>query len=153
MRPSLIKSMAGGLAGTIMLTMMMRFVAPFMLGHPMDVAGMLGNMMGGSWAMGMVMHFVNGTVIFPLIYAFLLYRLLPGRPAVKGLVWGVVLWLGLQLIAMPMMEGGLFSMNAGGMKAAIVALVGHLVYGSLLGSIAGAGVGLERQEDQVRRAA
>jgi uncharacterized membrane protein YagU involved in acid resistance len=104
----------------------------------------MGQMLGG-WAMGMVLHFVNGTLIFPLIYAFLLYRFLPGPPVVKGVVWGVALWLIAQLMLMPMMGAGLFSMKAGGMMAAVGSLVGHLVYGSLLGTIAGASVGSERQ--------
>ena len=62
----------------------------------------------------------------------------------KGLVWGMVLWLGLQLVAMPMMGAGVFSTRDGGMKAVIGSLVAHLVYGALLGSIAGA-VRMERR--------
>jgi hypothetical protein len=69
-----MKSMVGGLAGTVVMTLMMRFIAPMMLGHPMDIAAMLGNMMGGSWAIGMVAHLMNGIVIFPLAYAFLVFR-------------------------------------------------------------------------------
>jgi uncharacterized membrane protein YagU involved in acid resistance len=128
---------------------MMYKVAPMMGMMKMDIAGMLGQMLGG-WAMGMAMHVVNGTVIFPLIYVFLLYRWLPGPPVVKGLVWGVVLWLIAQLMIMPMMGAGLFSMKAGGMMAAIGSLVGHLVYGALLGGIAGPGVS---SGQQVRAAA
>ena len=71
---------------------MMYFVAPMMLGKPMDVAAMLGRMLGGSWTMGMLMHFVNGSLIFPLIYAYLIHRVLPGKARVKGTVFGVILW-------------------------------------------------------------
>ena len=126
--------------------------APMMGMMKLDMAGRLGQMFGG-WAVGMVMHFFIGTVVYALSYALLAYRFLPGSPVVKGLVWGVVLWLGLELVGMPMMGAGLFSVKAGGMKAAIPALIGHLVYGAQLGSIAGAGVGAERQERQARRAA
>ena len=142
MKPNWTRAILGGFVGTLALTFMMYKVAP-MMGVKMDIAGRLGQMLGG-WAMGMVMHFVNGTIIFPLIYAFLLYRVLPGPPLVKGLVWGVVLWLTTQLMLMPIMGAGLFGMKAGGMMGAIASLVGHLVYGSLLGSIAGAGVDSER---------
>jgi hypothetical protein len=144
MKPNWQKAILGGFVGTLALTFMMYKVAPMMGMMKMDIAGMLGQMLGG-WTMGMVMHFVNGTVIFPLIYTFLLYRWLPGPPVVKGLLSGVGLWLILQLMVMPVMGAGLFSMKAGGMMAALGSLVGHLVYGSLLGSIAGAGVGSERQ--------
>lgn len=55
MQPNIGKTIAGGLVGTLVLTLMMYFAAPMMLGKPMDIAGMLGGMLGG-WMMGMVMH-------------------------------------------------------------------------------------------------
>lgn len=136
MHPNIGRSMLGGLVGTAMMTLMMYFVAP-MMGLNMDIAAMLGSMLGGSWAAGMAMHFVNGTVIFPLIYAYVLYGFLPGSPAVKGAAWGVVLWLLAQAVVMPMMGGGFFSMAMGGMMAVMGSLMGHLLYGGLLGAIAG----------------
>lgn len=128
------RTMLGGLAGTVAITMMMYFVAPMMLGQPMDIAKMLGSMMGDNWWMGMGMHLMNGIVIFPLIYAFLLYRILPGAPVVKGITWGVGLWLLAQVVVMPMMGVGFFS---GGMMPAMGSLMGHLAYGALLGVIGG----------------
>ncbi|MEO8681624.1 MAG: DUF6789 family protein [Vicinamibacterales bacterium] len=128
--------MVGGLAGTMVMTAMMYMVAP-MMGLNMDIAQMLGSMLGGSWAAGMAMHFVNGTVVFPLLYAFVLYGVLPGGPGVKGAAWGVALWLVSQAVVMPMMGGGFFSMAMGGMMAVIGSLMGHLLYGVVLGAIAG----------------
>ena len=43
-----------------------------------------------------------------------------------------------QVMVMPMMGGGFFSMAMGGMMAAGGSLIGHLLYGSILGAIAGA---------------
>jgi len=140
MKPNLMKSIAGGLAGTVTMTLMMRFVAPMMLGHPMDIAGMLGNMMGGSWAIGMAAHIMNGVVISPLLYAFVIFRYLPGPPPLRGVLWGAVLWLMAEMIVMPMAGAGLFSSQIGGAKAVVAALMGHLVYGALLGYIAGTAV-------------
>ena len=57
---------------------------------------------------------------------------------IKGTVWGVALWLMAQVIVMPMMGAGLFSSNMGGLMAAMGSLVGHVLYGSLLGVIASA---------------
>lgn len=136
MHPNIGRSLSGGLVGTTMMTAMMCVVAP-MMDLNMDIAAMLGALLGGNWAAGMAMHFVNGTLIFPLIYAYLLYTYLPGRPAVKGAVWGGVLWLLAQSVVMPMMGGGLFSSNMGGMMAVMGSLIGHLLYGGLLGAIAG----------------
>jgi len=137
MKPNLTKAILGGLAGTVMMTMMMRFVAPLMLGHPMDIAGMLASMMGGAWAMGMAAHLLNGIVIFPLVYAFVIFRYLPGPPVLRGVLWGAVLWLAAETMVMPMAGAGFFSSEIGGAKAVIAAMMGHLVYGALLGYVAG----------------
>jgi uncharacterized membrane protein YagU involved in acid resistance len=137
MHPNPVRAMAGGFAGTIVMTAMMYLVAP-MMGLRTDIAEMLGSMLGNNWTAGMMMHFVNGTIIFPLIYAFVLYAWLPGSPTAKGTTWGVILWVLAQVVVMPMMGGGFFSMAMGGMMAAGGSLVGHLLYGSILGTIAGA---------------
>ena len=137
MHPNFSRSIAGGFAGTLAMTMVMYVVAP-MMGLHMDIAAMLGSVLGGSWTAGLVMHFVNGSLIFPAIFAFVLFNRLPGPSTAKGTVWGVALWLMAQLIVMPMMGAGLFSSHVGGMMAAAGSLVGHLLYGSLLGAIAGA---------------
>ena len=137
MKPNIRKTIAGGFIGTVMFTLMMRVVAP-MMGVRMDIGAKLGEMTHTGMAGGLFMHFLNGTVIFPLIYVYLLYRLLPGAPWQKGLLWGVILWLGVEIVMMPMMGSGIFSMETGGMKAVIAALMGHLVYGAILGAITGA---------------
>ncbi|MDT8407920.1 MAG: hypothetical protein RQ715_11800 [Methylococcales bacterium] len=137
MKPSIIKAILGGIAGTLMMSLMMRFAAPMMVGQPMDIAAMLGNMMGGVYALGMAAHIMLGVLVFPLIYAFLVYRLLPGGPLIKGLSWGLVLWLIAETMVMPMAGAGFFMSEIGGMKAVMAALMGHLVYGGLLGVIAG----------------
>jgi hypothetical protein len=119
------------------MTAMMYIVAA-MMGLHMDIAAMLGSMLGGSWAAGLMMHFVNGAVIFPAIYVLGLYARLPGSPMVRGTVWGVTLWLVAQTVVMPMMGAGLFSSAMGGVMAAMGSLIGHVLYGSLLGVIASA---------------
>ena len=139
MRPDLGRTILGGFAGTVVMTVMMYFVAPMMLGRPMDVAASLGAMLGGSWALGMLTHLLDGGIIFPLIFAYVLYRALPGEPWLKGTVWGLMLWFLSQAVVTPMMGGGMFSANAGGVMAVMASLVAHVVYGALLGGIAGLG--------------
>ncbi len=136
MNPKTSKAIAAGFVGTVMFTLMMRLVAP-MMGVRMDIVGKLGEMTHTGTAGGLLMHFMNGTVIFPLIYVYVLYKFLPGAPWQKGLVWGVILWLGVELVMVPMMGGGLFSWQMGGMKAVMAALLGHLVYGAIFGAITG----------------
>ena len=135
--PTFARAALGGFAGTLAMTAMMYVVAP-MMGLHMDIAAMLAPMLGGSWIAGMMMHFVNGSVIFPAIYVYALYAHLPGSPAIRGTVWGVVLWLLAQTVVMPMMGAGLFSSAMGGVMAAMGSLIGHILYGSLLGVVASA---------------
>jgi uncharacterized membrane protein YagU involved in acid resistance len=133
--PTFARAALGGFIGTVVMTAMMYIVAP-MMGVHMDIAAMLGSMLGGSWALGLMMHFANGAIIFPAIYAYVIYARLPGSPVVRGTVWGVALWLIAQTMVMPMMGAGLFSSEAGGMMAAMGSLVGHILYGSALGFVA-----------------
>jgi uncharacterized membrane protein YagU involved in acid resistance len=135
--PNIGKAIAGGLVGTILLTLMMKFVAPMMTGVTMDVPEKLGAMIGMGPIAGLIMHLLNGSVIFGLIYAFVFFRFLPGAPWLKGLLSGVIFWLGLEIVGMPMMGGGLFSSRMGGVKIVVAALIAHLVYGATLGGIAG----------------
>jgi uncharacterized membrane protein YagU involved in acid resistance len=134
--PTFSRAILGGFVGTVAMTAMMYLVAP-MMGIHMDIAAMLGSMMGSNWTAGLMMHFVNGSLIFPAIFVLALYRILPGSPAVRGTIWGAALWLMAQVVVMPMMGAGLFSSQMGGAMAAMGSLVGHLLYGSLLGGIAG----------------
>ena len=138
MHPTIGKAILGGAVGTALMTGMMYMVAP-MMGLHMDIAAMLGSMMGGNWAAGMAAHVMMGTLLFPSIYALVLFAKLPGAPIVRGTVWGIGLWLMAQLVVMPMMGAGVFSSNAGGMMAAAGSLMGHLLYGGALGAVAGTG--------------
>lgn len=138
MKPNIGKAIAGGFVGTILLTLMMRFVAPMMTGQRMDIAGKLGDMTGMGPIAGMIMHFLLGSVVFALIYVFVLFRFLPGAPWQKGVLTGVIFWLGLEIFTMPMIGGGFFSSQIGGMKVVVAALIAHLIYGVALGGIAGA---------------
>jgi hypothetical protein len=135
--PTFARGALGGFVGTLVMTAMMYVVAP-MMGLRMDIAAMLGTMLGGSWSAGMMMHFVNGSLIFPAIYVYALYAHLPGSPVIRGTIWGLVLWFVAQTAVMPMMGGGLFSSAMGGMMAATGSLIGHILYGSLLGIVASA---------------
>ena len=136
MKPNIGRTMLGGLVGTIVFTMLMYIGAPMMGLQKMDIAAMLGSMLGG-WTMGMAMHFVNGVILFPLIYAFVLFSKLPGSPVTKGILWGLTLWLMAGLLVMPTMGAGFFGTAHGGVMAAVASLMGHVVYGALLGGIAG----------------
>jgi hypothetical protein len=120
----------GALIGTPAMSVAMYLVAP-LVGVRVDIVALLGEMLG--WRMGMLIHILNGVIIFPAIFAFLLYRFLPGSPVAKGIAFGTMLWLTSQLIIMPIIGAGFMSSHAGGVSAVIASLIGHLVYGGFLG--------------------
>lgn len=97
MKPNTGKAVFGGLVGTIAIIMMMYWIGPMMGFMRMDIAQGLGDFLGIGWTAGIILHFVNGTIIFPLIYGLALYQVLPGGPVGKGLTWGAILWLMAQL--------------------------------------------------------
>jgi hypothetical protein len=140
-----------GFIATLVMTMLI-YAAP-LLGMPqMDFAALLGGLFAapeqgpeaapapGSnlWWIGMGMQFVHGSVIFPLIYAYLLYPILSGAPWWKGFQWGLILWVLSQAVVMPMLGMGYFSAKTPQpMLAVIGGFIGHAVYGILLGRLAG----------------
>ena len=136
MKPSVGRAILGGFVGTLAITFLMYIGGPMMGMPKMDIAAMLGGVLGG-WTMGMMMHVLNGTVIFPLIFAYLLFGKVPGAPYLKGILWGLALWLMAQLVVMPMMGAGVFGLKMGGIMPAFGSLAGHIIYGAILGSIAG----------------
>ncbi len=154
-KPSAGRAILGGFVATLVMTMIV-YVAPMMGMPKMDIAAMLGSMMShqmpapmsGAWLIGMMMHFAGGTIIYPLIYTYLLYRILPGSPWLKGLIWGLILWLLSQTMVMPMMGMGVFSANAPQrMMSVMGSLMGHIIYGVILGGIANGKVSnVARQE-------
>ncbi len=80
------------------------------------------------------MHAAIGLVL-AVIYGFVLGGRLLGAPALRGAVYGSLVFLVAQLVVMPMMGAGFFS---GGAIAMIMgSLLGHLVYGSVVGTVYG----------------
>lgn len=126
------RAVAGGLVATAVMTVLM-LVAPAMRLPPMNIAAMLGSMMGGSLALGWMAHFAIGTIL-AILYAALFATRLPGPGFVRGALYGLAPWLMAQLAVMPMMGAGVFG---GSFGAGFGSLMGHLVYGVVLGAVYG----------------
>lgn len=135
-RPNIGRAILGGFVGTPAMSALMYTTAPLM-GVRADIADVLGTMLGG-WTLGMITHMINGSILFPLLYVLIAERFLAGSPVSKGFAFGGGLWLASQFIVMPLMGAGVFSSHLGPM-AAVASLLGHLLYGTLLGSLAGGG--------------
>jgi hypothetical protein len=133
------RTVLGGLAGTAAMTVLM-LMAPLMGLPPMNIGKMLGSVMGGVVALGWFAHFMIGTVL-ATVYATLFASRLRGAPAVRGAAYSLLPWLVAQLVVMPMMGAGLFSGSA---LVAGASMMGHLVYGVVLGAVYGRAYELEQ---------
>jgi hypothetical protein len=80
--------------------------------------------------LGFVLHCANG-VVLALIYA-LLMPLLPGPYVIRGLIYGVALWLVMMVVLLPILGDGTFGTRASG-RIAPAALTLHVLYGIVLG--------------------
>ena len=135
MRPYYVaKAMVGGLLGTLLQTIMVYGVAPMLAGQSVDVAVITGH----TCAPNLLVHLLSGSVIFPLGYVWLSSRAFSGSPILQGMLWAGLLWCVAEVIMAPMLGVEVFSTALGGLPAALRALLGYLVYGATLGSIAGA---------------
>lgn len=126
------KAVIGGIVGTLVMTAVGLYVAPMMGIPPMNPAQMLAMAMGNNLILGWMGHLMIGTIL-AIIYAFV-QSYLPGPAAARGASYSLAPWLMAQVIVMPMMGMPLFS---GSVAMAGGSLIGHLVYGAVLGLIYG----------------
>ena len=145
------KLFLAGFVATVAMTALM-YMAPIMGMPKMDIATMLGTMflssLGAAFWFGMMIHLVMGIVLFPVIYRLALQRGDRSGTA-AGALFGLVLWAIANFMVMPMIgvihpavKGGMmpapgFLMLHLGVMAPVGSLIGHLVYGALLGKLAG----------------
>jgi uncharacterized membrane protein YagU involved in acid resistance len=133
-KEKLVRALAGGFVGTLIFTLMGKFLAPHVIGQPMDVAALMAPMLGGSHTVGVIAHFAIGTVIFPMAYLVLGIRNLPGPAWLRGAIFLVPVYLVAMIVMMPILGQGLFFDSP---PKAMVALMGHVVFGLAMGAIIG----------------
>jgi len=82
--------------------------------------------------LGLLALHLNG-IVFALLYATLAGPLLPGPLFVRGLMWGGILFIGSQLLFVPLfLRHGFFARKAHP-RAWMTAAVVHTIYGAILG--------------------
>lgn len=128
----IVKAIVAGIIGTVALTVVATMGAPMMGLPKMDIPGMLASVMGGSIELGLAAHFMVGTIL-AIGYA-LVQAKLPGPVIIKGALYGLAPWLLAQIMVMPIMGLGFFS---GSLALAGGSLIGHLVYGAVVGWVYG----------------
>src|SRR5580692_1458510 len=116
---SVSRALWGGFIGTLVMTALL-YLAPQLGAPKMDIAALLASFLHQGtpepltrlWWAGMIWHFFNGTVVFSLIYAYIVYGWLAGENWLRGMIWGLVLWALMEVTIIPMTGMGVFSDHA-----------------------------------------
>lgn len=128
------KGLLAGLVATIVLSLLMVLKATMGLLPQLDIPTMLAGMMGSPQIpiVGWIAHFVIGTLLYGVAISALDSKL-PGTSRIgHGVMLGVLGWLIMMVVLMPMVGAGLFGMGMGVM-APVMTLVLHLIFGAVLG--------------------
>lgn len=121
-----------GIIATAVLSGLMIFKAAMGMLPQFNVIAMLAGTLGGGPIVGWIAHIGIGVVLYGLVIANLSGSLPGGTSTVKGMILGVIGWLAMMLIAMPVMGGGIFATNLG-IPVVVATLVLHLIFGTVLG--------------------
>lgn len=136
---NLAKGMLAGFVGTLVisLVMILRLSAGVMPWYnPIEIMNLTAhNLLGtpDSLVVGWVIHFLVGTVIWGLLFVKLSPYLPGSNDTRRGLVFGLGAWLVVMLTVFPMAGSGLFGLGLG-LVAPISTLLGHIVFGLVLGA-------------------
>ena len=78
-----------------------------------------------------------GAVVFPVLFARLFYSDMAGRTLIqKSISWSIILWLVRELVVLPMIGEGLFSLTYSyTIDRLVLVFIGHFVYGISLGTV------------------
>jgi hypothetical protein len=133
-KSNLVRALIGGLIGSILFTLMGLYLAPNIIGQQMDVGKLLAPLFGGFDVLGSAAHFLNGIIVFPLAYLALGFERLPGPGWLRGAIFLIPIYLVAMVVVMPLLGYGFFFENA---PKAMVALMGHVVFGLAMGAIIG----------------
>jgi len=136
------KSIISGFIATVVLSVLMLMKMKMGLMPELNAIKMMTmmahDMMGtpAEPVVGWVMHFMIGTIAWGVLFA-LIGKSLPGSSnIIKGMLFGVLAWVLMMVMVMPMAGAGLFGLNMG-MMAPIMTLILHLIYGAVLGGTYG----------------
>lgn len=83
---------------------------------------------------GWIVHLVVG-ILLAVLYAGVFVARLPGTPLVRGMMYGALVFVVAQIAFMPLVGAGVFS--GGDIELLLGSLLGHLVYGAVVGWIYG----------------
>lgn len=144
--PHYARIFAAGFAATILMTILL-YDGPSIDLPRLDIAAMIGSFLTGGlpaawmsavWWTGMAFHFFDLSILFPMIYASWVYGWFKGPSLLRGVAYGIALWLFSEAIEMPIVGAGFFNDHSAAEGAVVAALFfAHVLYGCVLGGMGG----------------
>ncbi len=135
---NITKVITTGVAATAVMSIMAVMVAPMMGMPKMDFGTILGTnnpMMAMPYMVGWMMHFVVG-IVLTAIYASIFADKISGSYTVRGIIFAMIPFVIAQSMMMPMMGNGFWSSASEVQMMAIMgSLIGHVVFGAVLGAV------------------
>jgi uncharacterized membrane protein YagU involved in acid resistance len=149
MAMNIVGAVAAGVAGTIVMSILL-MLAPMMGLPKMDIVGMLAMMFTktANTALGWILHLMMG-IVFAIIYAVLWSAGVGAAGAGSGALFGAAHWLIVGVImgmGVALMHAGVkvgtvkapgywMAANGNGLMAFIGGLIGHVVFGLVVGLV------------------
>ncbi len=130
------KGLVAGFAATVVLSALMIAKGAMGLMPELEIARMLGTMLGDGPGVGWLAHFMIGTLLWGVLFAWLDPTLPGSSHMMKGVIFGLGAWLLMMIIVMPMAGAGFFGLNLG-LMAPIMTLLLHAIFGAVLGGVYG----------------
>lgn len=136
------KGMLAGLAATVVLSALMVMKAMMGIMPALDLPRMIAGMMGAPNAplLGWIVHFMIGVVGYGIAIVIFGNSATGAGNVMRGIAIGVVGWLIMMLMLMPMVGAGFFGLNMGVM-APMMTLILHIIFGAVLGWVYGRLIG------------
>ena len=128
-----ITGIVAGLIATVVLSALMLLKGMMGVMPDLDVIAMIAGMMGAGALMGWIAHFMIGA-IYGLVFAQVAGLGVMGGTVARGVGLGVVGWLVMMIVLMPMTGGGVLGLAMpSGMMVPVATLMLHVVFGAVLG--------------------
>ncbi|HEX7026169.1 MAG TPA: DUF6789 family protein [Gammaproteobacteria bacterium] len=133
MNNKLKSGIIAGFVATLVISTLSLLTVIMGLIPPLDTVLLLSSALAVPVLVGWMIHFVIGAMLWGFGFGAF-YTHLPGRSmAAKGTSLGVVVWLLMGLIVMPMAGVGLMGLD-NGLMTPFLSLILHLIFGLVLGT-------------------
>jgi hypothetical protein len=126
------KGMTAGFIATVVLSALLMLKSTMALAPHLNIIHLLTQLGSIGTAAAWMDHFIVGTVVWGLLFGA--FDAISGKGAywLKGLGFGVLAWLVMMVLFLPLAKAGFFGSKIG-LEASAVTLLYHLVYGIVLG--------------------